>query len=75
MGLDDASKALLEELAADDPPPLHELTLEQARAFGIAMARRFGDGPEMERVERHVVAAADGTPLEMRVLVPRANRF
>jgi acetyl esterase len=70
MGLDNASKALLEELAAGDPPPLHELTLEQARAFGIAMARRFGDGPEMARVERHVVAAVDGTPLEMRVLVP-----
>jgi acetyl esterase len=73
MGLDDASKALLDELAAGDPPPLHELTLEQVREFGIAMARRFGDGPEMARVERHVVAALDGTPLEMRVLVPRVT--
>jgi acetyl esterase len=73
MGLDDASKALLEELAAGDPTPLHELTLEQARAFGVAMARRFGKGPEMERVERHKVAAVDGTPLEMRVLVPRGE--
>lgn len=73
MGLDDASKALLDELAAGDPTPLHELTLEQARAFGIAMARRFGDGPEMARVQRHVVAAGDGTPLEMRVLVPRGK--
>jgi acetyl esterase len=73
MALDDASKALLEELAADDPKPLHELTLEEARAFGVTMARRFGDGPEMERVERHTVAAVDGTPLSMRVLVPRGG--
>jgi acetyl esterase len=73
MGLDDASKALLEELTADDPPPLHELTLEQAREFGPAMARRLGAGPEMERVERHRVAAVDGSPLEMRVLVPRGE--
>jgi acetyl esterase len=73
MALDDASKALLEELAAGDPTPLHELTLEQARSFGVAMARRFGDGPEMERVERHTVVAVDGAPLSMRVLVPRGG--
>jgi acetyl esterase len=71
MPLDDASKAFLDELAAGDPAPLHELSLEQARAFGVELARRFGDGPEMELVERHSVAADDGTPLEMRVLVPR----
>ncbi len=73
MALDDASKALLDELAAGDPTPLHELTLEQVRAFGGVMARRFGDGPEMERVERHTVAAGDGTPLSIRVLVPRGD--
>jgi acetyl esterase/lipase len=73
MPLDDASRAFLDELAAGDPAPLHELTLEQARAFGVELARRFGDGPEMELVERHSVAAADGTPLEMRVLVPRGK--
>ena len=51
MALDDASKALLDELAAGDPTPLHELTLEQARgAFGPELARRVGDGPEMRRV-------------------------
>jgi acetyl esterase len=73
MALDNASQALLEELAAGDPTPLHELTVEQARAFGAAMARRFGDGPEMERVERHTVLAADGTPLSIRMLVPRGG--
>ena len=73
MPLDDASKAFLDELAAGDPAPLHELSLEQARAFGVELARRFGDGPEMELVERHSVAADDGTPLEMRVLVPRGK--
>jgi acetyl esterase len=71
MTLDNASKAFLDELAAGDPAPLHELTLEQARAFGVELARRFGDGPEMERVERHTIAAADRTPLAIRVLVPR----
>jgi acetyl esterase len=73
MPLDDASKALLEELAAGDPTPLHELTVKQARGFGVAMARRFGTGPELVRVERHSVGAGDGTPLELRVLVPRAD--
>jgi len=73
MPLDDATKAFLDEMAAGDPAPLHELSLEQARAFGIEMARRFGDGPEMERVSRHSVAAGDGTPLEMRLLVPRGK--
>jgi acetyl esterase len=73
MALDNASEALLEELAAGDPTPLHELTVEQARGFGAAMARRFGDGPEMERVERHTVLAADGTPLSIRMLVPRGG--
>jgi acetyl esterase len=70
MALDDASRALLDELAAGNPAPLHELTLGEARGFGVAMARRFGDGPEMARVERHTLAAGDGTPLTMRVLVP-----
>jgi acetyl esterase len=73
MALDDASKALLDELTAGDPAPLHELTVDQARAFGVAMARRFGDGPEVARVERHTVAAGDGMPLAMRVLVPHGT--
>jgi acetyl esterase len=63
MALDRASRALLDELAGDD----RELTVEEMRAFGVEMARRFGDGPEMARVERHTVSG-----LEMRVLVPRA---
>jgi acetyl esterase len=73
MPLDDASKAFLDELAAGDPAPLNELTLEQARAFGAELARRFGHGPEMERVENHTIAAGDGTPLAIRVLVPRGG--
>ena len=73
MPLDDATQALLEEWAAGDPTPLHELTVEQVRAFGVAMARRLGAGPDLDRVERHSVAAVDGTPLAMRVLVPRGG--
>jgi acetyl esterase len=73
MALDDATVALLDELSADDPKPLHELTLEEAREFGVVMARRFGAGPEMQRVELDTVAAVDGTPLSMRLLVPRGD--
>ncbi|HEY6889738.1 MAG TPA: alpha/beta hydrolase [Solirubrobacter sp.] len=62
MTLDIETKALLDELAGGEG----ELTVDGARAFGVAMARRFGTGPEMDRVERHTV---DG--LEMRVLVPQ----
>jgi acetyl esterase len=73
MPLDNATKALLEELTAGDSRPLHELTVEEAREFGPAMTRRIGAGPEMERVDEHTVAAVDGTPLSMRVLVPRGG--
>jgi acetyl esterase len=64
MALDDPTKALLDELAGGED----ELTVAGARAFGAAMARRFGTGPEMDQVERHTV---DG--LELRVLVPLAT--
>jgi acetyl esterase len=49
MPLDDATKALLDELAGGDD----ELTVEGMRAFGGEMARRWGDGPDMARVLRH----------------------
>ncbi|WP_028062398.1 alpha/beta hydrolase [Solirubrobacter soli] len=49
MPLDDPTKALLDELAGGD----EELTVEGMRAFGIEMARRWGEGPDMARVVRH----------------------
>jgi acetyl esterase len=52
MALDNASRTLLDELAGDDG----ELTVAEMRAFGVAMARRFADGPEMARVERRASA-------------------
>ncbi|MDA0165311.1 alpha/beta hydrolase [Solirubrobacter ginsenosidimutans] len=64
MTLDIETKSLLDELPAGDG----ELTVEGMRAFGAEMARRFGSGPEMARVERHTV----GDGLELRVLVPHA---
>src|SRR3954452_20429392 len=45
MPLDDATKALLDELAGAGI----ELTVDGARAFGAELARRFGAGPELRR--------------------------
>ena len=70
MTLDPASQALVDELTAGDPP---EPTVAQARAFGVAMASRLRPGPDVEQVRRHTVAADDGTPLAMRVLVPHGT--
>ena len=69
MALDEASVALLAQLAATGDGPLHELTPAQAR--GVLAARRGQQppGPEMTRVRDARVRAAGGT-FPVRVLVP-----
>lgn len=73
MTLDDATKAWLADLQKGGGAPLHELTPAEARGFGVELARRLGPGPDMARRERHTLVAADGTPLELRELVPHGT--
>ena len=69
MALDEATTALLAELASTGSGPLHELTPAEARGVVAAMRGPAGAGPEMARVRDGRVRAAGGT-FPVRVLVP-----
>ena len=70
MAIDAATRMLLEQMAAGGGKPLHEMTPEEARALGGAMAELAGPGPAMGRVEDHKIVAAGGS-VPVRVLVPQ----
>jgi acetyl esterase len=69
MAVDYATKAILEQMASAGGTPLHEGTLEDARALGKAFAAMAGPAPVMGRVDDHQVAVTGGT-IAVRVLVP-----
>ena len=69
MAVDFATKAFLDQIAAAGRKPLHENTVEEARALGTAMIEIMGPAPEMARVEEHTLAVDDGE-IPLRVLVP-----
>src|SRR3954469_21621537 len=66
--LDESNRAFLAALAASGPPPLHELTPEQARTAGAELAARPVERPEMASVRD---VELDGP--RVRVLIPRAQ--
>jgi acetyl esterase len=70
MTLDEATAAFLSDVSSSGVPPLHEMTVEDARALGVQLRSLYGDGPDMERVEQHVIDARDGGSFDLRVLVP-----
>ncbi len=69
MPLDWATAELLEQLAAGGGKPLHESTVEEARALAAGLADQVGPAPAMVRVEEHSLAVPDGA-VPIRVLVP-----
>ena len=72
MALDPATTMLMQSMAegADpDAKPLHEMTPEEARGFGSAIADLAGPAPPMARVEEHAINVDDGT-ITLRVLEP-----
>jgi acetyl esterase len=69
MALDFWSQRLLDQMAETGGSPLQKLSVEDARAFGPAMAELLGPGPEMARVEDHSVPVKGGE-IPVRVLVP-----
>lgn len=76
MALDRASATFLQELADATPPgtpPMWEMTPAQARATGADRRARYGPGPDMHRVEEHVLDGHDGGAFRVRVLVPDAS--
>lgn len=72
MALDDATTALLGQLAESGLKPLHEMTPVEARGLGGMLGAMYGPGPEMARVEEVAIPTPDG-PLPGRVLVPAGS--
>lgn len=72
MAVDHWTAAFLKQMAEAGRPPLHELSVEDARAGGPPLAAMMGPGPEMARVEEHSIAV-EGGEIPLRVLVPIAQ--
>src|SRR5919202_1281137 len=70
MALDDATTALLTQLAESGTKPLHEMTPQEARGLTAALGEMYGPGPEMHRAEDATAPAPDGYAIPLRVLVP-----
>ena len=65
MALDEASTALLVQLGESGLPPISDMTPDQARNLGPALAEMYGPGPDVA----HVVEPRDA-PVPVRVIVP-----
>jgi acetyl esterase len=68
MALDEASTDLLTQLGESGLPPISDMTPEQARNLGPALAEMYGPGPDVELV----VEPADA-PVPVRVIVPEGT--
>lgn len=54
---------VLAGIQASGALPIRDMTVERARAFGAALPRIVGPGPDVAQVEDHQVAVAGGTVL------------
>lgn len=73
MALDDATTALLQQLAAAGGPPLHELSPDEARARMAGLAQMYPPGPEPARDQQVGIPSGDAE-LAARVLAPAKPR-
>jgi acetyl esterase len=69
MALDEATTALLAQLAGSGARPLHEMTPDEARGFTAAMRGETGAGPEMASV-RDTRIRVSGGHAALRILTP-----
>ena len=75
MALDIQTTMFIEQMAASadpDAPPLHEMSPEEARGFGAALADLAGPAPPMAEVAEHTIDQPDGS-FRLRVLRPGPN--
>jgi acetyl esterase len=72
MALDEATAALLAQMAAGGGKPLHEMTPAEARGMMAAMRGEGPAGPEMTTVTNTRVRVSGGF-VPLRVLVPNEN--
>lgn len=73
MALDDATIALLAQLAEAGGPPIHEMSPIEARAVGSALSDLSGAGPDLYTVRDDTIAADDGYRIPVRVFHPSEN--
>lgn len=69
MALDDATRDFLAQAAAAGGPPLHEMTVEQAREMNAGLTPLYGTGPELASVQ-DVTLEANGSSFPVRVFRP-----
>jgi acetyl esterase len=69
MALDEATMQLLAQMADGGGKPLHEMTVEEARALSGSLNELYGPGPEMHNVADGRVAVSGGV-VPIRLLVP-----
>lgn len=72
MALDDATSALLGQMAETGMKPLHGMTPEEARGLGGMLREMYGPGPDVARVEDTAAPGANGD-VPVRVLVPEGT--
>lgn len=70
MALDEATTALLTQLAESGTKPLHEMTPAEARGLTAALGEMYGQGPDVYRATDTSAPAPDGYPIPLRILVP-----
>ena len=69
MAVDEATSALLAQMAESGIRPLHEMTPEEARGLGAVLREMYGPGPEVGAVTEHSVPA-DGGTIGVRAYAP-----
>ena len=69
MAVDEATSALLAQMAQSGMKPLHEMTPEEARGLGAVLREMYGPGPEVGAVTEHSVPA-DGGTIGVRAYAP-----
>ncbi|TCK22437.1 alpha/beta hydrolase [Pseudonocardia endophytica] len=72
MALDDATSALLGQMAETGMKPLHEMTPDEARGLGGMLREMYGPGPGVGRVEDTVAPGPNGD-VPVRVIVPEGT--
>ncbi len=70
MRLDLASTAFLAQLAGMGGKPLYEMSAQEARLVGGAIAASYPRGPDMASVRQVSVNAEDGGAFDVRILSP-----
>jgi acetyl esterase len=73
MAIDEATAALLTQMAESGAQPLHELTPQEGRAVMTEMSGLGGPGPEVATVYEEQIPTADGDRFTVRVLVPAGD--